>query len=365
MPVPRLAPGAGRAPRRRKCRRRLSEQRRLSACREFHEAKNKGLAMRDPNFWTLEAIALKFKLKSPNPGLVLHKHLKRSGVNLRAMANREKGVQEEVQDLREMRENENSRTNSRTHGRVGNCGRKRLTEEQKDQREALALATADSSKRHLYENLHAKATELIAGTSVGSKTKVAEEFIKRNFDPIGLKAPTVRYLIRCASEKPGHTPRPPGGAFWSREEETLVRDFVQQLRVRKLHVSPALVLAYADVLVPPNDPRRDQLGENGLTKGVWPSLARRVGVETGTSQNIDTIRARWGQSVNFKRWYENFQADAVREGLAKVNPDYDPENPHAQPRLVWLRPEAIGSGDETDMSLGSEPGKTRQERGVF
>lgn len=50
-------------------------------------AKNTGLARTDHNYWSLKKVAKKFKLKSPNPALVLSKHLKARGVNLRTVAN--------------------------------------------------------------------------------------------------------------------------------------------------------------------------------------------------------------------------------------------------------------------------------------
>jgi len=50
-------------------------------------AKNAGLARTDPNYWSLVKVAEKFKLKSPNPAVVLSQHLKARGVNLRPVAN--------------------------------------------------------------------------------------------------------------------------------------------------------------------------------------------------------------------------------------------------------------------------------------
>ena len=328
-------------------------------------AKNAGLARTDPNYWSLAKVAEKFKLKSPNPVVVLSKHLKARGVNLRSMKNGGQDVQEELGDQREVRDDENEITSGRQSGRVGNSGRKPLTELQKIQRERLQAATADKSERHLYEDLVASATELVAKTPRGYKMKIAETFVSRNFTPLGLKPPTVNHLLKRANSSPGERPRPQGGPFWTREEEDQVRIFVEELRARKLFVSPHLVLAYADALVPETDERRRQLGEHGFTRGVWPGLAARVGIETGTSQNLDTIRARWATSVNYRRWYENIFQDLVKERLAEPNPEYDPQNPRAHPRLRWLRPEAIASGDETDMSLGAKPGKSKKERGVF
>jgi len=328
-------------------------------------AKNTGLARTDHNYWSLKKVAKKFKLKSPNPVSVLSKHLKARGVNLRTVENGGQDVQEELGDQREVRNDENEVTPVCRSGRVGRSGRKPLTDVQKSQRDRLQAATADTSIRHLYEDLVAEATELVAKTPSGHKMKTAKTFVSQKFTPLGLKPPTVRHLLKLSNSNPGERPRPLGGTFWTRKEEEQVRLFVKELRARRLYVSPDLVLAYADALVPETDERRLQLGENGLTRGVWPGLATRVGVETGTSQNLDTVRARWATSVNYRRWYENMYEDLVKERLAEPNPEYDPQNPRAHPRLRWLRPEAIASGDETDISLGGDPGKSKKERGVF
>jgi hypothetical protein len=50
-------------------------------------AKSAVLARTDPNHWSFDKVAKKFKLKSPNPVSILSKHLKARGVNLRPVAN--------------------------------------------------------------------------------------------------------------------------------------------------------------------------------------------------------------------------------------------------------------------------------------
>ncbi|CEG00931.1 unnamed product [Ostreococcus tauri] len=80
-------PGRELVAQKRKSRRRRSELRRLSASRKFYVTKNAGLARIDPNYWSLDKVAKNFKLKSPNPVVVLSKHLKARGVNSRPVAN--------------------------------------------------------------------------------------------------------------------------------------------------------------------------------------------------------------------------------------------------------------------------------------
>ena len=349
----------------RKSRRRRSEQRRLSDSRKFYVEKNTGLSRTDPKYWSLDKVAKKFKLKSPNPVVVLSKHISARGVNLRAVANGGQDVREELGDTREVTNDENEVTPVLRSGRVGNSGRKPLTDLQKEQRKSLAVATMDRSRRHLYEDLHAQATDLVAKTPAGYKMKFAKTFVEENFEARGMKPPSLKHLLKCAKSTPGERPRPQGGPFWTRDEEEKVRTLVEELRARKLFVSPHLVLAYADALVPEGDERRLKLGPEGITRGVWKDLAARVGVETGTSQNLDTVRARWATAVNFRRWHENIATDLVKEGIAEPNPEHDPANPRAQPRLRILKPQVICSGDETDMSMGAAPKKSKKERGVF
>ena len=351
--------------RRRKRRHRRSELTRLSASRKFYIANNAGLARSNNKFMSMEKVAQKFKLKSPNPVVVLSKYFKAKGVDLRALQNAGRDVQEGRIGPREDADGMDELTPVRRSGRVGNCGRKPLSDEQKDQRARLSQAVLNVSVRHVYEDVHAGVTEEISRTPIGHKISVANALIARKFEPLGLKSPTAKHLVRCAATQPGEHPRPQGGAFWTREEEILVRKFVTELPARKLYVSSDLVLVYADSLVPKTDARHLQLGENGFARGVWPGLAERVGVKVGTAQNLDTIRARWVTAANFRRWYDKIYRDFVEEKVAEPHPDFDPSDPRKHPRLRWLRPQAIMSGDETDMSLGSEPKQSKNERGVF
>ena len=48
-----------------------------------------------------------------------------------------------------------------------------------------------------------------------------------------------------------------------------------------------------------------------------------------------------------------------------MNPEYDAANPTAQPKLICLRPEALYSSDETDMSLGQPLKKGKKDICVF
>jgi len=106
-------------------------------------------------------------------------------------------------------------------------------------------------------------------------------------------------------------------------------------------------MAYADSLVAEDDSRRDQLGEHGITKGFWPALAKRVGLETGAAQKLDSARAAWCRPVNFSRWFKNFRDVVVTEKIFQVNPIYDEADPTEYDRLLCIRPEALFSIDET------------------
>ena len=105
--------------RRRRRRRQRSELRRLSASRKFYVANNAGLARSDPKFSSLEKVALKFKLKSPNPVVVLSKHFKTRGMDLEALRNAGRDVQEELDHSREADKDEFVITPVRRHDRPG------------------------------------------------------------------------------------------------------------------------------------------------------------------------------------------------------------------------------------------------------
>lgn len=93
------------------------------------------------------------------------------------MANGGQDVREELGDTREVANDENEVTPVLRSGRVGNSGRKPLTDLQKEQRKSLAMATMHTSRRHLYEDLHAQATDLVAKTPAFYKMKFAKTFV--------------------------------------------------------------------------------------------------------------------------------------------------------------------------------------------
>lgn len=366
LEAPRATTTRRAAPKKRRARRRRSEQRRLSAAREFLVQANEGLSMRDSNKATLAAVVKEFKLKSPHPVQVLSKHLEARGVSptkLAKAATEKRGGIEGAENRGGS--DEKTEDANRKRGRVGNSGRKPISDDVKMRREAHANAVAGTSAPHAYQDVVENATTVIANTPYGLKRQKAHSIIENELRGKGLKTISTKHLVRLAQRRPGERPAPQGGAFFTRGEEEKIRAFVAELRARKFRVSRDLVLTYADMLVAPDDPRRAQLGENGITNGVWPALAKRVGLKTGAAQKLDTARAMWCKSVNFKRWFENFRDVVLAEKIFEVNPDYDDAEPTKNDRLLCVRPEALFSIDETDMSIGGEPKKTKHERSVF
>ena len=55
----------------------------------------------------------------------------------------------------------------------------------------------------------------------------------------------------------------------------------------------------------------------------------------------------------------------LTEELFKLNPEYDEANPTAQPKMIFLRPEALYSSDETDISLGQSLRKGKRTSVYF
>ena len=103
-------------------------------------------------------------------------------------------------------------------------------------------------------------------------------------------------------------------------EEMQVKRFVVGLRARKFKVRPDMVLNFAEALIPLDDPRREKLGEHGFTKGIWPGLASRIGLHTGTGQRLDTTRAAWTTSANYYASHQALQDILLTEELFKLNP---------------------------------------------
>ena len=161
----------------------------------------------------------------------------------------------------------------RRSGRVGNSGRKPLTELEKSQREKIfSLQRWGSLKRSLYGKIVAETTQKISQAEFGAKRAIARKEIEKANESLGLKLPSEKQLVRLAHETPGKTPLPKGGAMLTTGEETQVKRFVVGLRARKFKVRPNMVLNFAEALIPLDDPRRERekLGEHGFTKGIWP-----------------------------------------------------------------------------------------------
>ena len=94
-------------------------------------------------------------------------------------------------------------------------------------------------------------------------------------------------------------------------------------------------------------------------------LASRIGLHTGTGQRLDTTRAAWTTSANYYASHQALQDILLTEELFKLNPEYYEANPTAQPKMICLRPEALYSSDETDISLGQSLRKGKNDVCVF
>ena len=93
-------------------------------------------------------------------------------------------------------------------------------------------------------------------------------------------------------------------------------------------------------------------------------LASRIGLHTGTGQRLDTTRAAWTTSANYYASHQALQDILLTEELFKLNPSMTSESA-AQPKMICLRPEALYSSDETDISLGQSLRKGKKDVCVF
>lgn len=126
--------------------------------------------MRDSNKVTLAAVAKEFKLKSANPVQVLSKHPAARGASPTKLAK----AATEKRGGREGAENrggsdEKSEDTKRRSGRVGNAGRKPISDDVKMRREAHANVVAGTSAVHVYQDVVQYATKVIAETPPRAK----------------------------------------------------------------------------------------------------------------------------------------------------------------------------------------------------
>ena len=107
-----------------------------------------------------------------------------------------------------------------------------------------------------------------------------------------------------------------------------------------LKVSHAYLLQFLNSMLATEDPRRSELGVNGLTSGILADLCRRIGLDSGTFQCLDTDRQRWVTSENFQHWYDNIQEALFAEGPLELNPEWSPNAAETVTQYLVKRPEA-------------------------
>jgi hypothetical protein len=69
---------------------------------------------------------------------------------------------------------------------------------------------------------------------------------------------------------------------------------------------------------------------------------------TGPLRPMELTIAEWFTTENLERYFDVAKDVRVTAGVAIVNPDFDPDEPHSEPIFI-THPERISSYDETRM----------------
>ena len=344
------------------------ERRRYSTARILLEQTNAGKSKTHPDRLTLKEAAAKAGLCGRNIIQKLSKHLaekaKESASSTPSLLTPLATPAASNFQQRETDEYEEP-ISSGKRGRVGNSGRKKDSDEDKALKEERRQVLMGKSEAQVYREQIAEATLKVAAAPHGIRTEVAQAFVDQNMRRLNLKSVSAAHIVRLAKERPGEAPNCQGGTFFTAEEENRVRRHVVEFRARKLKVSHAYLLQFLNSMLATDDSRRSELGVNGLTSGILAGLCRRLGLDSGTFQCLDTDRQRWVTSENFQHWYDNVEEALFAEGLLELNPEWSPDAAETVTQYLVKRPEAWFSGDETQIGFAEAVGSGKRDRGVF
>ena len=248
-------------------------------------------------------------------------------------------------------------------GRVGNSGRKRLTEAEKKAREEARYLINGCKDFETYSENVVEAAAEVCNAEIGQKSATARAVIAEKLTFQGNALITAKHLCALARDEHLEVVRRRGGALLTPHEERVIGDYLRHKRLHYMAVRPRDAIEKATELLRLCPQRHNLIGDAGVTYGWWPGFASRNGFSVGPMQSIEYQRIRWTTSANAHAFYDILEEVCVKQGVAVVDPDYDAGRIGSS-RLIWLHPELVISMDETDCGLSKEATKRSSQRGV-
>ena len=198
-----------------------------------------------------------------------------------------------------------------------------------------------------------------------SQGKISAEEACEQLEAVGVQISEYQ-LRKRAKTAPGQSPAKIGASSrldWSLQSE--VHDEIKVLRKHDLPVSKTLIKVM--VLSKMTEEQQAALFPKGITNKIYYKFLDNFDLNTEQTKPLEKDRDLWLTSSNAKLQYSVWAELAVKNGMAKWNPAYDPTKPYDE-LILWLPGglERLLSMDETDVRTDqSKRGKSKESRSVL
>ena len=198
-----------------------------------------------------------------------------------------------------------------------------------------------------------------------SQGKISAEEACEQLEAVGVQISEYQ-LRKRAKTAPGQSPAKIGASSrldWSLQSE--VHEEIKVLRKHDLPVSKTLIKVM--VLSKMTEEQQAALFPKGITNKIYYKFLDNFDLNTEQTKPLEKDRDLWLTSSNAKLQYSVWAELAVKNGMAKWNPAYDPTKPYDEV-ILWLPGglERLLSMDETDVRTDqSKRGKSKESRSVL
>jgi len=351
---------------------RQSKRRRLSgAAVEYKIQKEKTPRKSSQGYLTMEAAAAKHGYASKTPRQDVRRKLRQQALRLEKI--NEAAAAESLRDLINSQDEihdvdvdrssgaADGQSQGTSKGRLGNCGRKALSDEERQAQRVDKFTFHGFSDFQAYAKMVSECAEKVHDADIGCKLGVATELVKEKLTHNGKQLMTPKHLCSLARAEEITEIRRRGGVLLTTDEEKHIADEVRKSRMHYLAVRPSHVLRLATKIVQTDVERAQLINESGITKGWFSGFCVRNGIRTGKSHGLDVQRAKWLTSENAMTHYNVLKDVLLEKGVAVLNDDYEPTT-EGSSELIMNHAGRLVSLDETSISLCESPTGDNEQR---
>jgi hypothetical protein len=171
---------------------------------------------------------------------------------------------------------------------------------------------------------------------------------------IGMRTCTGHIKRAIANDGVPLTPQKPGGICVPSSLEDRIATVVRWFRDRKHPVFLDDVKDWANREIA-GTIYAENFPDGKVTGGWYRGFLRRQGMLTGHLRPLEMARHEWLTEQNLADYYEVAKGVLLKVGVARVNPDFQPDVPYSQEILITHH-ERITSYDETKLELDCTKG---------